>query len=137
MATCRNKPLTTSSSGDIFRCPICLEEVRIPKYISCLYTFCESCIQTYISSTAKCHESEGLKTIDCPVFRKRINAPRKDISDEEWAFSLSQVKEIPNKIIVSMSLNTRIKWARSKFCEQKKPTFINRHFVFAVVLHWN
>lgn len=97
MATCRNKPLTNSSSGDIFRCPICLEEVRIPIYLSCLYTFCESCIQTYISSTAKCHESEGLKTIDCSVFRKRTNAPMMDISDEEWAFSLPQ-----NKIILSM-----------------------------------
>lgn len=116
MATSWNKPLTTCSSGDTFRCPICLEEVRNPKYLPCLHTFCESCIQTYISSTAKCLDSMDSKSIDCPVCRKRIDAPRKDITDEEWATFLPQ-----NKLIVSIWPNTKIATKQlCKFCEQKE-----------------
>ncbi|XP_065923339.1 uncharacterized protein [Magallana gigas] len=115
MATSGNRPLTTSSSDDTFRCPICLEEVRNPKYLSCLHTFCESCIQTYISSTATCHDSLNTKTINCPVCRKCIDAPRKDISDEEWASSLPQ-----NKLIVSIWLNSNPGKELCKFCERKQ-----------------
>lgn len=99
MATTGNKTLTSNSPGDTFRYPICLEEVRNPKYLTFLYTFCESCILTYISSTATCYGSLSTKTINCPVHvcRKRIDAPRKDISDEEWATYLPE-----NKLIVSI-----------------------------------
>ncbi|XP_052689208.1 probable E3 ubiquitin-protein ligase MID2 [Crassostrea angulata] len=118
-----NKPLTNRASGDTFRCPICLEEVRNPKYLSCLHTFCESCIQTYISSTATCHDSLNTKTINCPVCRKRIDAPRKDISDEEWASSLPQ-----NKLIVSMWLNSNPDKELCKFCERKEKKVSATHW---------
>uniref|UniRef100_A0A8W8NWD1 TRIM56 n=1 Tax=Magallana gigas TaxID=29159 RepID=A0A8W8NWD1_MAGGI len=118
-----NKPLTNSSSDDTFRCPICLEEVRNPKYLSCLHTFCESCIQTYISSTATCNDSLDSKTINCPVCRKCIDAPRKDISDEEWASSLPQ-----NKLIVSMLLNSNPDKELCKFCERKQKRVSATHW---------
>ena len=93
-----------SIDRDKFRCPICLEEVRDPKYLPCFHTFCKSCIQTYISSTAACTGDQSVKTIECPVCRKSITAPRNDISSEEWAGALPQ-----NKLIVSMSVNAEQK----------------------------
>lgn len=123
MATSGSKPLSNSLPGDTFRCPICLEEVRNPKYLSCLHTFCESCIQTYISSTATCHDSLITKTIDCPVCRKRIDAPRKDISGEEWATSLPQ-----NKLVVSMWLNSNPDKELCKFCERKEKKVSATHW---------
>lgn len=116
MATSGKQPLTNNSSDGTFCCPICLEEVRNPKYLACLHTFCESCIQTYISSTATCHDSLNTKTINCPVCRKCIDAPRKDISNEEWATSLPE-----NKLIVSMWLKTKNADKQlCKFCEGKE-----------------
>nr|XP_022297250.1 uncharacterized protein LOC111106742 [Crassostrea virginica] len=93
-----------SIDRDKFRCPICLEEVRDPKDLPCFHTFCKSCIQTYISSTAACTGDQSVKTIECPVCRKSITAPRNDISSEEWASALPQ-----NKLIVSMSVNAEQK----------------------------
>nr|XP_022297755.1 E3 ubiquitin-protein ligase TRIM56-like [Crassostrea virginica] len=90
-----------SIDRDKFRCPICLEEVRDPKDLPCFHTFCKSCIQTYISSTAACTGDQSVKTIECPVCRKSITAPRNDVSSEEWACGLPQ-----NKLIVSMSVDT-------------------------------
>nr|XP_034307808.1 E3 ubiquitin-protein ligase TRIM39-like [Crassostrea gigas] len=88
-------------SDDKFRCPICLEEVRNPKYLPCYHTFCKPCIQTYISSTAACSSDNSPKTIHCPVCRKSIQAPSDDASSEEWACSLPE-----DKLILSMSIDS-------------------------------
>ncbi|XP_078341682.1 uncharacterized protein LOC144627772 [Crassostrea virginica] len=102
MADSKSKNL--SFNQDKFRCPICLEEVRNPKYLPCFHTFCKSCIQTYISSTAACTGDQSVKTIECPVCRKSITAPRNNVSSEEWAYGLPQ-----NKLIVSMSVDAEQK----------------------------
>ncbi|XP_078309669.1 uncharacterized protein LOC144618045 [Crassostrea virginica] len=93
-----------SIDRDKFRCPICLEEVRNPKDLPCFHTFCKSCIQTYISSTAACTGDQSVKSIECPVCRKSITAPRNDVSSEEWASGLPK-----NKLIVSMSVDAEQK----------------------------
>ena len=98
MADSKSKIL--SFDQDKFRCPICLEEVRNPKDLPCFHTFCKSCIQTYISSTAACTGDQSVKSIECPVCRKSIPAPRNDVSSEDWASGLPQ-----NKLIVSMSVD--------------------------------
>jgi len=33
---------------DLLICTICLETFKVPKYLLCLHTFCETCIHTYI-----------------------------------------------------------------------------------------
>ncbi|XP_078340487.1 tripartite motif-containing protein 2-like [Crassostrea virginica] len=104
-----------SIDRDKFRCPICLEEVRNPRDLPCFHTFCKSCIQTYISSTAACTGDQSVKTIECPVCRKSITAPRNDISSEEWASCLPQ-----NKLIVSMSVNNEPSKRKMCMCCQKR-----------------
>ena len=93
-----------SFDQDKIRCPICLEEVRDPKDLPCFHTFCKSCIHTYISSTAACTGDQSVKTIECPVCRKSITAPRNDVSSEEWATGLPQ-----NKLIVGMLVDAEQK----------------------------
>uniref|UniRef100_A0A8W8K7T6 RING-type domain-containing protein n=1 Tax=Magallana gigas TaxID=29159 RepID=A0A8W8K7T6_MAGGI len=34
------------------RCTICLEKFNLPKILSCLHTFCEPCIQSYVQNCA-------------------------------------------------------------------------------------
>ena len=113
-----------SFDQDKFRCPICLEEVRDPKDLPCFHTFCKSCIQTYISSTAACTGDQSVKTIECPVCRKSITAPRNDISSEEWASSLPQ-----NKLIVSISVDM-------EHSENKNCTFCQKSNKAVEAKHW-
>lgn len=77
-----------------------------------------------MSSTATCYDSLNSKTTDCLVCRKRINAPRKDISDEEWAFSLSL-----NKLIASLWLKPKnAEKEMCKFCERKEKSVPAKHW---------
>ncbi|XP_076110517.1 protein meiotic P26-like [Mytilus galloprovincialis] len=70
---------------DITTCAICLEKLNVPKYLPCLHTFCESCIQTYISSK---FEKGHKQSIECPVCRTNVNTPNENYSSEEWAKGL-------------------------------------------------
>nr|XP_011437619.2 tripartite motif-containing protein 45 [Crassostrea gigas] len=113
-----------SGSDDKFRCPICLEEVRNPKYLPCYHTFCKSCIQTYISSTAVCSGDNSPKTMQCPVCRKSIQAPSDDASSEEWACSLPE-----DKLILSMSVDSDIsKNQYCMFCQRNDKTVLAKHW---------
>uniref|UniRef100_A0A8W8LUU6 Tripartite motif-containing protein 45 n=1 Tax=Magallana gigas TaxID=29159 RepID=A0A8W8LUU6_MAGGI len=111
-------------SDDKFRCPICLEEVRNPKYLPCYHTFCKPCIQTYISSTAACSSDNSPKTIHCPVCRKSIQAPSDDASSEEWACSLPE-----DKLILSMSIDSdRSKNQYCMFCQREDKNVQAKHW---------
>ncbi|XP_063442912.1 tripartite motif-containing protein 59-like [Mytilus trossulus] len=70
---------------DITTCAICLEKLNVPKYLPCLHTFCESCIQTYISSK---FEKGHKQSIECPICRTNVNTPNETYSSEEWAKGL-------------------------------------------------
>lgn len=121
MAESKQKDLP--GTNDKFRCPICLEEVRNPKYLPCYHTFCKSCIQTYISSTAAC-SSDNSKTIQCPVCRKSIQAPSDDASSEEWACSLPE-----DKLILSMSVDfNQSENQLCMFCQRNNKTVQAKHW---------
>ncbi|CAC5407017.1 unnamed protein product [Mytilus coruscus] len=48
---------------DLLTCTICLETFKIPKYLPCLHTFCESCIKTYIVSSTEKFNNKTKKAI--------------------------------------------------------------------------
>ncbi|XP_062618196.1 E3 ubiquitin-protein ligase TRIM45-like [Saccostrea cucullata] len=100
MAESKNETTVDNPESDQCHCPICLSKVKNPKYLPCYHTFCESCIQTYISSTATHKENETLKSIECPVCRRCIEAPRNDISSEDWASQLPK-----NKLLLTISVD--------------------------------
>ncbi|XP_063408093.1 transcription intermediary factor 1-alpha-like [Mytilus trossulus] len=68
---------------DLLTCTICLEIFKEPKYLSCLHTFCKSCINTYIGSTVTGNNPNGFK---CPVCRRLV--PIDDDKPGTWANSL-------------------------------------------------
>lgn len=75
--------------GSIFDCPICLEKLKTPKYLPCLHTFCEQCIQSFIdSSMLDCFKNHRKVSFDCPVCRNVNLPPSQNISSEKWAKKL-------------------------------------------------
>ena len=70
--------------GSVFDCPICFEKLNNPKYLPCLHTFCESCIQSFIDSSLL-DTKNHTKVVICPVCRIRIEPPLRNITAEEWA----------------------------------------------------
>lgn len=81
------KMAAASEDGCVFDCPICLERLQIPKYLPCLHTFCELCIQSFIGSSIS-GRHQRKKSVLCPVCRLQIDPPFVNISAEEWAKAL-------------------------------------------------
>jgi len=54
---------------EIVRCPICLDDLRNPKLLSCLHSFCLQCLQQHWEA-----EKRGAK-VECPVCWKRLLIP--------------------------------------------------------------
>ena len=46
-------------------CPICLEQFKEPKVLSCLHSYCKSCLQKYVTKT-----SDEQHKITCPECRQ-------------------------------------------------------------------
>lgn len=80
---------SSGNKGSVFDCPICLEKLRNPKYLPCLHTFCELCIQSFIdSSLLDCVINHRKISFDCPVCRRVNTPPVQNISAKEWAEQL-------------------------------------------------
>lgn len=101
--------------GSVFDCPICLEKLRDPKYLPCLHTFCELCIQSFIdSSILDCIVNRREISFDCPVCRRVINAPSQNISAKEWAEQLPKNHQL---LAIKDSYEKGNKTEREIFCD--------------------
>lgn len=67
-----------------FNCPICLEPIKKPKCLPCTHTFCEACLQSYITR-ASIGKEEAIFEFSCPVCRGVTGCPKQDVPVEEWA----------------------------------------------------
>ncbi|XP_069105044.1 tripartite motif-containing protein 2-like [Argopecten irradians] len=68
----------------LLECPICLEQMRQPKSLPCLHSFCEECLGTYIATDVS-GEMASILSFPCPVCRK-ITFPVKPSEDKtKWA----------------------------------------------------
>ncbi|XP_033761120.1 uncharacterized protein LOC117342928 [Pecten maximus] len=65
-------------------CPICLEQMREPKSLPCLHSFCEECLGTYIV-TDMSGEMAAATSFPCPVCRKITSPVDPSESKETWA----------------------------------------------------
>ncbi|VDI02235.1 tripartite motif-containing protein 56 [Mytilus galloprovincialis] len=93
---------------DLLTCTICLETFKVPKYLPCLHTFCETCIKTYIvSSVEKGKITEGFT---CPVCRKIVSAVETLERPELWATTL------PTNHFVTSMLDKRAIQKAEKMC---------------------
>ncbi|XP_069140991.1 E3 ubiquitin-protein ligase TRIM33-like [Argopecten irradians] len=73
---------SSATSGQTLDCPICLEQYQRPRYLPCLHSFCEDCLNSYIQSykgtSEDCLNSyvqshKGTSTdFPCPVCRSPV-----------------------------------------------------------------
>ncbi|VDI42775.1 Hypothetical predicted protein [Mytilus galloprovincialis] len=88
------KAKVKESYGDLLTCTICLETFKVPKYLPCLHTFCETCIHTYILSSVKEDKPETFK---CPICRRSVHIQECQGKPDTWA------KQLPgNHFVVSL-----------------------------------
>ncbi|XP_065925870.1 uncharacterized protein [Magallana gigas] len=82
-----------------FNCPICLEQIIKPKRLPCSHTFCQTCLQIYITRDAIGKENDSFE-FKCPVCRRLTGCPENGIPVEEWA------KHFPaNSFLASLNIS--------------------------------
>lgn len=67
-----------------FSCTICQERIVEPRSLPCSHTFCEECLQTFISRAAIGKTEDNFK-FKCPVCRRLTGCPEQGIPIEDWA----------------------------------------------------
>lgn len=83
-----------------FSCTICLEPIVKPRWLPCAHTFCEECLQTFISRAAIGKKEDNFK-FKCPVCRRLTGCPEQGIPMEEWAKHIS-ANTFPSSLTTSM-----------------------------------
>ena len=83
-------------------CPICFERYKTPKYLPCLHTFCEECIQNFIVSVLS-KQKASVGKINCPICRCVVSKPD-GIENEHLGKNLPS-----NHLIVSIMDSQRFK----------------------------
>lgn len=92
---------TMESKVAMITCQICLDMYKKPKYLSCLHTFCEDCLQSYITNVADiCKKLDKLPAsifdsspfvwsgdgFPCPACRSHVQvAKARHTPVKEWA----------------------------------------------------
>ncbi|KAJ8311635.1 hypothetical protein KUTeg_010990 [Tegillarca granosa] len=108
---------TSQTEGiSITTCPICLEEFKTPKYLPCLHSFCESCLNSYIISALKSESrgKSGKTEFHCPVCREVVTPPVPSVKYQEWA------QQFPlNHLLVALMDQNKLK-AKVKLCDPCK-----------------
>ncbi|XP_069120124.1 uncharacterized protein [Argopecten irradians] len=70
-------------SSHLLDCPICLEQLRQPKCLPCLHTFCEECLSLYIVTISG--KSDNGTSFTCPVCRKLTHPVDTSEDKKNWA----------------------------------------------------
>ncbi|KAL3887968.1 hypothetical protein ACJMK2_000353 [Sinanodonta woodiana] len=60
-----------TNSEETQNCSICLCDFKIPRQLPCMHTFCEKCLQDYISSREE--TVKILNKIECPICRQAVS----------------------------------------------------------------
>ncbi|KAK3084150.1 hypothetical protein FSP39_009032 [Pinctada imbricata] len=116
----------SSDSGiqkDLTTCSICFETFKRPKYLPCLHSFCESCLQSYIDSTKlKVKEdSGGIPGIVCPLCRLFVKLPD-GCEWNQWAYSVPVNHLLASVIDADVAKRSKICDACARENESKNAT---------------
>ncbi|KAK3600569.1 hypothetical protein CHS0354_003506 [Potamilus streckersoni] len=76
--------IINSDSKDRQKCPICLDVFTLPRQLPCLHSFCEHCLQDYITKKAS-STGKALDQFMCPVSRAVTRPVNKEQPSGEWA----------------------------------------------------
>lgn len=81
------------TSDEILDCPICLEQYRIPRSLPCLHSFCEECLNSYITS-----HTDNSTDFPCRLCRSTVILP----GPESSAGSPAQNFPLNHLIVIMM-----------------------------------
>ncbi|KAL3887931.1 hypothetical protein ACJMK2_000316 [Sinanodonta woodiana] len=90
---------TEGRFAQVLQCPICLESLRRPKVLPCGHTYCNSCLQSHISSKV-INKGTPQACFPCPVCRADTTLP-----------------DTPVNSIVSSVLDVSVETFGEKFCD--------------------
>ncbi|KAL3857321.1 hypothetical protein ACJMK2_011999 [Sinanodonta woodiana] len=65
-------------------CSICLDAFTTPRQLPCMHSFCQKCLQDYISKTVST-KGDAVKEFVCPVCRAITNLPKTEKDVKYWA----------------------------------------------------
>ncbi|XP_061177228.1 RING finger protein 207-like [Saccostrea echinata] len=84
---------------DSFKCPICFENFKTPRYLPCYHSFCHDCLSKHILSLCERKEVKPLG-FHCPLCRDFIPAvePSEDLSKWAIRFPLNMLKSCENTV---------------------------------------
>ncbi|XP_033745147.1 E3 ubiquitin-protein ligase TRIM56-like [Pecten maximus] len=68
----------------VLECPICLEQLRHPKSLPCLHSFCQECLSSYITKEFS-GETASVPSFSCPVCRRVTEPVNMSEDKESWA----------------------------------------------------
>ncbi|XP_069121326.1 E3 ubiquitin-protein ligase Midline-1-like [Argopecten irradians] len=106
---------TVSDPEDLTVCSICLQTFTKPKYLPCLHTFCELCLQGWIESQVKsewCLYPQKMVFM-CPVCRAETHLPNNATVNNkaEWA------SIFPNNYIIITLIDKSMIEKEKKACD--------------------
>ncbi|XP_021345653.1 E3 ubiquitin-protein ligase TRIM32-like [Mizuhopecten yessoensis] len=73
-----------SLDSHLLECPICLEQLRQPKSLPCLHSFCLECLGSYITKELS-GKMASVSSFSCPVCRKVTEPVNQSEGKESWA----------------------------------------------------
>ncbi|XP_052093231.1 E3 ubiquitin-protein ligase TRIM36-like [Mytilus californianus] len=89
----------------LVKCPLCSENMRMPKILPCLHSFCESCLETYVK---KLIDRSKTTTITCPLCHAVVLVSRNRINAREY------IESLPTSTLISTVLSKKA--ARTRLC---------------------
>ncbi|KAK3578925.1 hypothetical protein CHS0354_035556 [Potamilus streckersoni] len=122
----RRKSVFTSTSfstgGDGSGCSICLDGFSSPRQLPCLHSFCEHCLQDYITKKASSTDKTFVEFM-CPVCRALTSPANKEKPVREWAslfpnspFPLVQKSRVERSCEVCSNSSDSYSNLAKKFC---------------------
>ena len=118
---------TADAAVSLTTCSICFETFKRPKYLPCLHTFCEECINNFIvtsmSLTKAGTEQAPKDSVNCPICRSIVDKP-KGVAIEEWG------KHLPSNYLMLNILDYELlkKGQQCNVCERESESKTATHW---------
>lgn len=104
---------------DVLKCPLCLDTFETPRALACLHTFCEPCLEFYLTDAKASLRDGKLEKIECPVCKYLTVPP--DVLKHPHAM----VKDLPLNHFILPHLDTVTPAESNSRTEARQKTKVN------------